>query len=73
MATSLNNINLDEAHMPSTLYNQLPHIDNMHTAAAENAEAHAILLGMIYAHGLADQLSIHLIHKHFDLDDYLSY
>jgi len=39
----------------------------MHTAAAENAEAHAILLGMIYVHGLADQLSLHLVHKHFDL------
>ncbi|KAM4064393.1 hypothetical protein HRG_006207 [Hirsutella rhossiliensis] len=41
----------------------------MANAAANNPKAHAILLGIIAAHGLVDKFSIHLVHKHFDLPE----
>ncbi|KAI1403313.1 hypothetical protein F4819DRAFT_231133 [Hypoxylon fuscum] len=65
----LNNGRLHEGPLPSAEYNKLPHIDNMADAAANNSKAHAILLGVIAAHGLADKFSIHLVHKHFDLSE----
>ncbi|KAK4188372.1 hypothetical protein QBC35DRAFT_496565 [Podospora australis] len=65
----LNNGRLHEGPLPSAEYNKLPHIDNMADAAANNPKAHAILLGIIAAHGLADKFSIHLVHKHFDLPE----
>jgi len=65
----LNNGRLHEGPLPSAEYNKLPHIDDMADAAANNSKAHAILLGIIAAHGLADKFSIHLVHKHFDLPE----
>lgn len=65
----LKNRRLHEGPLPSAEYNKLPHIDNMADAAANNYKAHAILLGIIAAHGLADKFSIHLVHKHFDLPE----
>lgn len=41
----------------------------MADAAANNPKAHAILLGIIAAHGLADKFSIYLVHNHFDLSE----
>lgn len=41
----------------------------MKMAAVHNYKSHAILLGIIAAHGLADQYSVHLVHKHFDVPD----
>ncbi|KAK4220561.1 hypothetical protein QBC38DRAFT_494034 [Podospora fimiseda] len=68
-AMPLNNAHLREMPFPSTLYNKLPHINDMHDAAANHARAHAVLLGIIAAHGVAETFSVHLIHKHFDLPD----
>lgn len=65
----LNNARLRETPFPSAAYNKLPHINDMHDAAANNARAHAVLLGIIAAHGVAKTFSVHLIHKHFDLPD----
>ncbi|KAI1159533.1 hypothetical protein F5B18DRAFT_655568 [Nemania serpens] len=67
--SSLNNGHLHENPLPSAEYNKLPNIDKMADAAANNAKAHAILLGVIAAHGLADKFSVHLTHKHFDLPE----
>lgn len=39
----------------------------MSNAAAEHSKDHAILLGIIAAHGLQETFSLHLVHKHFDL------
>lgn len=64
---SLNNGRLQEDPFPSALYNMIPHIDDMKDAAANNAKAHAILLGIIAAHGLAEKFSVHLLHKHFNI------
>lgn len=69
MANGVRNANLDEAPLPASLYNALPHIDTMKEAAAVNAEAHSILLGLVALHGLSQHFSIHLIHKHFDVPD----
>lgn len=66
-SNGLNNANLDEAPLPATLYNELPHIDSMRAAAAKNVKAHAQLLGLIASHGLAQHFSIHLVHKHFNI------
>ncbi|KAI1453990.1 hypothetical protein F4805DRAFT_441192 [Annulohypoxylon moriforme] len=66
---ALNNGCLYEGPLPSAEYNKLPHIDDMKDAAADNPKAHAILLGIIAAHGLADKFSIHLVHKHFDIPE----
>ncbi|KAH9890721.1 hypothetical protein F4778DRAFT_773013 [Xylariomycetidae sp. FL2044] len=66
---SLNNARLHETPLPSAEYNKLPHIDDMREAAANHAKAHAILLGIIYAHGLAGTFSLHLVHKHFDIPE----
>lgn len=66
---SLNNTRLHEGPLSSAEYNNLPHIDNMADAAAKNIKAHATLLGIIAAHGLADKFSIHLVHKHFDIPE----
>ena len=38
----------------------------MSDAAANNAKTHAILLGIVAAHGVAQTFSVHLVHKHFD-------
>ncbi|KAL8828590.1 MAG: hypothetical protein Q9170_006535 [Blastenia crenularia] len=65
----LNNVNLDETPLPAPSYNRLPHIDDMKDAASMHAKAHARLLGLIASHGLAEQFSIHLIHKHFDVPE----
>ncbi|KAI0433367.1 hypothetical protein F5Y09DRAFT_84503 [Xylaria sp. FL1042] len=65
----LNNVRLQETPLPSAKYNQLPHIDNMKQAAANHAKAHAVLLGIIAAHGLAGTFSLHLVHKHFDIPE----
>ncbi|KAI1075150.1 hypothetical protein F5B20DRAFT_595307 [Whalleya microplaca] len=64
---SLNNGRLQDGPLPSDEYNRLPHVDDMRDVASQNAKAHAILLGMIAAEGLADKFSLHLIHKHFDV------
>lgn len=64
-----NNANIDESPLLASLYNKLPHIDDMRDIAAKHAHAHAALLGLIYSHGLAEHLSIHLVHKHFDIPD----
>ncbi|KAI0409823.1 hypothetical protein F4802DRAFT_592707 [Xylaria palmicola] len=66
---SLNNKHLHEGPLPSAVYNKLPHIDDMADAAAKDPKAHAILLGIIAAQGLADKFSVHLVHKHFDLPE----
>lgn len=63
----LNNERLHEGPFPSTEYNKLPHINGMKDAAASHPKAHAILLGIIATHGLAEQFSIHLVHRHFDI------
>ncbi|KAF1828992.1 hypothetical protein BDW02DRAFT_455516, partial [Decorospora gaudefroyi] len=65
----LNNVNLDETPLPASSYNELPHIDDMKDTASKHARAHAQLLGLIASHGLAQQFSIHLIHKHFDIPE----
>lgn len=65
----LNNTRLQEMPFPSTEYNKLPHIHTMEDAAANNSKAHAILLGIIVAHGLKEIFSLHLVHKHFDLPE----
>ncbi|KAG6355892.1 hypothetical protein INS49_015276 [Diaporthe citri] len=65
----LNNTNLHEGPFASTEYNKLPHIDDMKDAAASHPKEHAILLGIIAAHGLSEQFSIHLVHKHFNIAD----
>jgi hypothetical protein len=41
----------------------------MSHAAVENCNAHAVLLGIIAAHGLADVFSVHLIHRRFHLPE----
>ncbi|KAL8984502.1 MAG: hypothetical protein Q9177_004685, partial [Variospora cf. flavescens] len=61
----LNNVNLDETPVPASSYNSLPHIDDMKDTASMHAQAHAQLLGLIASHGLAQQFSVHLMHKHF--------
>lgn len=66
---TFNNDNLHEGPLPASEYNRLPHIDDMKMAAVNNSKSHAILLGIIAAHGLADHYSIHLVHKHFDIPD----
>lgn len=68
-ANSLNNVRLQETPLPSTEYNQLPHIKDMQKAAASHFKAHAALLGIIAAHGLTDKFSVHLVHKHFDIPE----
>ncbi|KAI4179336.1 MAG: hypothetical protein LQ346_007222 [Caloplaca aetnensis] len=65
----LNNANLDETPLPASMYNELPHIDNMTEAAAKHAKAHAQLLGLIASYGLGPQFSVHLTHKHFNLPE----
>ncbi|KAF2458989.1 hypothetical protein BDY21DRAFT_198526 [Lineolata rhizophorae] len=65
----LNNVNLDETPLPASSYNELPHITDMKHAASKHARAHAQLLGLIASHGLAQEFSIHLIHKHFDIPE----
>ena len=65
----LNNVNLDETPLPASSYNELPHIDDMKDTASRHAKAHAQLLGLIASHGLAQQFSIHLIHKHFNIPE----
>ncbi|KAF2970800.1 hypothetical protein GQX73_g2728 [Xylaria multiplex] len=64
---SLNNERLYEGPLLSAEYNKLPHIDNVKDAAANNPKAHAILLGIIAAHGLSKKFSLHLVHKHFNI------
>ncbi|KAF1828766.1 hypothetical protein BDW02DRAFT_614286 [Decorospora gaudefroyi] len=68
-ADILNNVNLDETPLPASSYNELPHIDDMRDTASKNPRAHAQLLGLIASHGLAQQFSIHLIHKHFNIPE----
>ncbi|KAL4903324.1 hypothetical protein BDW74DRAFT_179743 [Aspergillus multicolor] len=58
---SIRNAYLNEVPLPATEYNRLLHIDDMSTAAAANANAHAILLGIIASHGLEDIFSLHLV------------
>lgn len=65
----LNNKSLHEGPFASTEYNKLPHIDDMKNAAASHSKEHAILLGIIAAHGLSEEFSIHLVHKHFNIAD----
>ncbi|KAJ5963041.1 hypothetical protein N7501_007982 [Penicillium viridicatum] len=65
----LNNSRLEETPYPSAEYNKLPHIENMSNAAAEHSKYHAVLLGIIAAHGLQETFSLHLVHKHFDLPE----
>jgi len=64
---NLNNARLQETPLPAAEYNRLPHIDGMKEAAANHAKAHAVLLGLIAAHGLSGTFSLHLVHKHFDI------
>ncbi|KAG5982643.1 hypothetical protein E4U55_001623 [Claviceps digitariae] len=66
---SLNNVRLRETPLPAAIYNQLPHISDMKEAAASHATAHAVLLGIIAAHGVTDIFSLHLVHKHFDIPE----
>lgn len=68
-ANSLNNALLQETPLPSAEYNSLPHIDSMSDAAAKHVKAHAVLLGLITAHGVAHTFSVHLVHKHFDIPE----
>lgn len=65
----LNNTNLHEVPFASTGCNKLPHVDDMKDAAASRPKEHAILLGIVAAHRLSEQFSIHLVHKHFNVDD----
>lgn len=65
----LTNVNLDEAPLPASSYNKLPHINDMKDTASKHAKAHAQLLGLVASHSLAQQFSIHLIHKHFDIPE----
>ncbi|KAL8724465.1 MAG: hypothetical protein Q9166_007934 [cf. Caloplaca sp. 2 TL-2023] len=65
----LNNVNLDETPLPTSSYNKLPHINDMKDTASRHAKAHAQLLGLIASHSLAQQFSIHLIHKHFNIPE----
>ncbi|KAI1097122.1 hypothetical protein F4804DRAFT_339516 [Jackrogersella minutella] len=69
LINSLNNVHLEETPLPSAEYNHLPHIDDMKEAAGNHAQAHAVLLGIIAAHGLAETVSLHLVHKHFDIPE----
>ncbi|KAJ6102873.1 hypothetical protein N7486_005300 [Penicillium sp. IBT 16267x] len=66
---NLNNARLQETPLPAADYNRLPHIDGMKEAAANHAKAHAVLLGLIAAHGVSGKISLHLIHKHFDIPE----
>lgn len=66
---ALNNARLQETPFPSTDYNKLPHIRTMSNAATEHSKEHAILLGIIAAHGLRGIFSLHLIHKHYDIPE----
>jgi hypothetical protein len=58
---------LDESPMLSEKYNSLPHIDEAKTISTDQVKALNQLLGLIRAHHLEAKLSIHLIHKHFDI------
>ncbi|KAI6527704.1 hypothetical protein MCOR05_008693 [Pyricularia oryzae] len=66
---ALSNAKLIETPLASVDYNLLPHIDEMRDAAAQNARAHAILLGTIAAHGLSAIFSVHLVHRHFNIPE----
>ncbi|KAK3902094.1 hypothetical protein C8A05DRAFT_34221 [Staphylotrichum tortipilum] len=41
----------------------------MRDAAVSHANAHAVLLGIIAAYGVAQTFSVHLVHKHFDIPE----
>ena len=64
-----NNANLDDTPTSSSLYNALPHIDSMKSAATEHAAARRTLLKIIARHGLQHHFSIHLVHKHFEIPE----
>ena len=66
MAHSGQNPALNESFLPSSRYNELPHISSMMDATDMHHEAKDKLLELIFEHGVDQVFSVHLIHKHFD-------
>ena len=69
MASSKQERALDESFIPSSCYNELPHISSVTDAVDQHQEARDKLLQLIFAHKANHIFSVRLIHKHFDVPE----